>query len=251
MSQRLPKLVIGNWKMNGGYAANARLLQLLRDAGLRGAAVAPPFVHLGQAASQLAGSGLALAAQDVAVEAGPGAFTGEVSARMLAETGVRYVITGHSERRQYYGETDSLVARKSLRVREAGMIPVICVGETLLQRESGNALAIVAGQLQAIMDEGGVDLLSGAVVAYEPVWAIGTGRTATPDDAQAMHHHLRATVATREASIAAGLRILYGGSVKADNAASLFVMPDIDGALVGGASLQANDFIAICRAAEA
>lgn len=248
MKQR-NNLVIGNWKMNGGWDANARLLRGLREAGIAGAAVAPTFLHLSQAVAQLAGSGIAVAAQDVAAEAGPGAFTGEVSARMLAESGVRYVITGHSERRQYYGETDALVAQKSQRAAEQGLIPVICVGETLAQREAGQAESVVGGQLQAILQACGSAFLSGTVIAYEPVWAIGTGRTATPEDAQAMHAHLRAVVAAADAGVAAGLRILYGGSVKADNAASLFAMPDIDGALVGGASLQANDFIAICRAA--
>ncbi|RZU38287.1 triosephosphate isomerase [Fluviicoccus keumensis] len=248
MSHSRQKLVIGNWKMNGGYRSAQALLQPLVTAGVS-AVVAPPFVYLSESARQLAGSSVSLAAQDVAAEAGYGAFTGEVSARMLAEAGVRYVIVGHSERRQYYGETDAQVAEKSLRTVEEGMIPVICVGETLAQREAGQAFAVVSAQLMAIADCCGVDFLAGAVVAYEPVWAIGTGRTATPDDAQAMHAHLRGVIAGRNPGIAAGLRILYGGSVKADNAASLFAMPDIDGALVGGASLLANDFLAICRAA--
>lgn len=244
------KLVIGNWKMNGSYRANAALVQRLAEASPAAAAVAPPFPYLAQVAALTAGTSLALAAQDVAAEPGSGAFTGEVSADMLAECGVRYVITGHSERRQYYGETDALVAQKSLRALARGMTPVICVGETLAQRESGQAFAVVGGQLRAVMEAGGLALLGGSVIAYEPVWAIGTGRTATPDDAQAMHAHLRRLAAEWDAGLAAGLCILYGGSVKADNAASLFAMPDIDGALVGGASLHANDFIAICRAAD-
>lgn len=250
MSHQRRKLVIGNWKMNGSLAGNARLIRQLLKAELDHVAVAPSFLHLGQVGAQLAGSRVRLAAQDVAAEAGPGAYTGEVSATMLAEAGVRYVIAGHSERRQYYGETDALVARKCLRIDEAGMIPVICVGETLVQRESGQASSIVAEQLRQVILANGIESLGRAVVAYEPVWAIGTGLTATPEDAQAMHAHLRALVADHDPEIAAGLRILYGGSVKADNAASLFAMPDIDGALVGGASLQANDFVAICRAAE-
>ncbi|HEX5360042.1 MAG TPA: triose-phosphate isomerase [Fluviicoccus sp.] len=248
MNRLRQKLVIGNWKMNGSYRSGQALLQSLVHAGIA-TVVAPPFVYLSQAAALTAGSRVAVAAQDVAAEKGYGAFTGEVSARMLAELGVGHVIVGHSERRQYYGETDAQVATKVLRVVEEGMVPVLCVGESLAQREAGQALAVVSAQLLAVVEHCGVGILSTAVIAYEPVWAIGTGRTATPDDAQSMHASLRAVVAARDPGIAAGLRILYGGSVKADNAASLFAMPDIDGALVGGASLLANDFQAICRAA--
>jgi len=248
MSHSRQKLVIGNWKMNGSYRSGQALLQSLIHAGVS-AVVAPPFVYLAQAAALAAGSRLSLAAQDVAAEPACGAFTGEVSARMLAESGVSHVIVGHSERRQYYGETDERVATKALRVVEEGMVPVICVGESLQQRESGQAFAVVTAQLLAVVERCGVGILASSVIAYEPVWAIGTGHTATPDDAQAMHACLRAVIAERNPDVAAGLCILYGGSVKADNAASLFAMPDIDGALVGGASLLANDFQAICRAA--
>ncbi|HEX5276270.1 MAG TPA: triose-phosphate isomerase [Fluviicoccus sp.] len=248
MSHLRQKLVIGNWKMNGGYRSGQALVQSLIHAGVN-TVVAPPFIYISQLALLAAGSRVTLAAQDVAVEKSHGAYTGEVSARMLAESGVSHVIVGHSERRQYYGETDRQVAEKVLRVIEEGMIPVICVGESLQQRESGRAFEVVAAQIRAVIDHCGVAVLAAAVIAYEPVWAIGTGRTATPEDAQAMHAGLRRMVAGHDAAVAAGLRILYGGSVKADNAASLFAMPDIDGALVGGASLLANDFLAICRAA--
>jgi triosephosphate isomerase len=247
-----PKLIAGNWKMNGNLASNAALVSALAAIPLQiKVVIAPPSIYLVSTANQLVDSSIALAAQNVAAEAQQGAFTGEISAQMLNDVGVTYGIVGHSERRQYYGETDSLVAKKCIRLQEQGIQPIICVGETLAEREAGQAESVVSRQLKAVIDGCGIDLLAQAVIAYEPVWAIGTGKTATPADAQAIHAFLRQLVAIYDKNIADNLCILYGGSVKADNAASLFAMPDIDGALVGGASLVANDFLAICHAANA
>ncbi len=247
-----PKLIAGNWKMNGNLASNAALVSALAAIPLQiKVVIAPPSIYLVSTANQLVDSNIALAAQNVAAEAQQGAFTGEISAQMLNDVGVTYGIVGHSERRQYYGETDSLVAKKCIRLQEQGIQPIICVGETLAEREAGQAESVVSRQLKAVIDGCGIDLLAQAVIAYEPVWAIGTGKTATPADAQAIHAFLRQLVAIYDKNIADNLSILYGGSVKADNAASLFAMPDIDGALVGGASLVANDFLAICHAANA
>jgi len=247
-----PKLIAGNWKMNGNLASNAALVSALAAIPLQiKVVIAPPSIYLVSTANQIVDSSIALAAQNVAAEAQQGAFTGEISAQMLNDVGVTYGIVGHSERRQYYNETDSLVAKKCIRLQEQGIQPIICVGETLAEREAGQAESVVSRQLKAVIDGCGIDLLAQAVVAYEPVWAIGTGKTATPADAQAIHGFLRQLVAIYDKNIADNLSILYGGSVKADNAASLFAMPDIDGALVGGASLVANDFLAICHAANA
>ena len=247
-----PKLIAGNWKMNGNLASNAALVSALAAIPLQiKVVIAPPSIYLVSTANQLVDSSIALAAQNVAAEAQQGAFTGEISAQMLKDVGVTYGIVGHSERRQYYGETDSLVAKKCIRLQEQGIQPIICVGETLAEREAGQAESVVSRQLKAVIDGCGIDLLAQAVIAYEPVWAIGTGKTATSADAQAIHAFLRQLVAIYDKNIADNLCILYGGSVKADNAASLFAMPDIDGALVGGASLVANDFLAICHAANA
>jgi triosephosphate isomerase len=249
---RLP-LVVGNWKMNGSFAHNTALLQALATIEVVdvGVVIAPPAIYLAALKQQLIGATMQLAGQNVAAESQQGAYTGEISARMLAEVGANYVIIGHSERRQYYGETDAIVAKKFLRSQEQGLKPIICVGETLTEREAGQVELVVSRQLLAVIEQCGVQALAQAVVAYEPVWAIGTGKTATPDDAQAVHHLLRQLVANYDKNIAENLSILYGGSVKADNAASLFAMPDIDGALVGGASLIASDFLAICHAAKA
>jgi len=247
-----PKLIAGNWKMNGNLASNAALVSALAAIPLQiKVVIAPPSIYLVSTANQIVDSSIALAAQNVAAEAQQGAFTGEISAQMLNDVGVTYGIVGHSERRQYYNETDSLVAKKCIRLQEQGIQPIICVGETLAEREAGQPESVVSRQLKAVIDGCGIDLLAQAVVAYEPVWAIGTGKTATPADAQAIHGFLRQLVAIYDKNIADNLSILYGGSVKADNAASLFAMPDIDGALVGGASLVANDFLAICHAANA
>jgi triosephosphate isomerase (TIM) len=242
------RLVAGNWKMHGSLRANAGLLDALK-AGLRNSdgvmvAVCAPFPYLGQLSSALAGSAIAWGAQNVS-EHDSGAYTGEVSGAMLVEFGCRYAIVGHSERRALYGEDDARVAAKFVAARRAGLTPILCVGETLEQRERGETESVVGRQLDAV----GAGALSGAVLAYEPVWAIGTGRNATPQQAQEVHAFLRACVAARDKALANGLTILYGGSVKPGNAKELFAMPDIDGGLIGGASLSAPDFIAICAAA--
>lgn len=245
------KLVAGNWKMHGSLAENDALLAALKSGLAAGAgcecAVCVPFPFLGQVQGLLQGSAIAWGAQDVSEHA-KGAYTGEVSAGMLKEFGCRYVIVGHSERRALHGEVDRQVARKMRAAQGAGLIPILCVGETLEQREQGITDTVVAEQLEAVMDELGVSALSAAAVAYEPVWAIGTGKTATPDQAQAVHATIRARIASRDAGLAAKVKILYGGSVKAANAAELFAMPDIDGGLVGGASLDAKEFLGICQA---
>jgi triosephosphate isomerase len=247
------KLVAGNWKMHGALSQNAGLL----DAVCNGAAsltkvdcvVCVPFPYLAQAQQKLSGSNVKWGAQDVH-QLDKGAYTGEVSAAMLRDFGCSYVIVGHSERRAYYNESSHLVAEKFLAAQQAGIIPILCVGETLEQREGGITEAIVAEQLDALINLGGVQVLHNAVVAYEPVWAIGTGKTATSAQAQAVHAFIRQRVASHDGQIASGLCILYGGSVKANNAVELFAMPDIDGGLIGGASLVADDFLAICRAGQ-
>ena len=244
------KLIAGNWKMNGSLAANAALIgELLAGIGQPACdvAVCVPVVYLAQVQLLLAGQGgIALGAQDVSQHES-GAYTGDVSAAMLKELGARYVIVGHSERRQYQGETDAQVAIKAQRALAAGLTPIVCVGETLQEREQGETESVVSRQLSAVIqlnDERLVDL----VVAYEPVWAIGTGRTATPEQAQAVHAALRALLAAADLQ-AAGVRILYGGSMNAGNAAELLAQPDIDGGLIGGASLKARDFLKIIETA--
>ncbi len=239
-------LIAGNWKMHGNRASNRALLEAIvkgmdRLDGVE-CAVCVPFPYLGDVAGQLAGTRLAWGAQNLSEHA-QGAYTGEVSASMLAEFGCRYVIVGHSERRQLFGEADAVVAAKYAAVQVRGMKPVLCVGETLAQRDAGETETVVERQLQAVLELNGKKSLENAVVAYEPVWAIGTGRTATPAQAQAVHAFLRAMVLP-------DTRILYGGSVKPDNAAALFGMQDVDGGLIGGASLSAGDFMAIARAAQ-
>ena len=245
-------LVAGNWKLNGSRAANASLI-----AGIRRALpasrtcdvmVCPPYVFLAEVVEALEGSGILVGAQDASVEA-QGAFTGEVSTPMLRDVGCTHVIVGHSERRALFGETDEVVAQKFTAVRSGGAVPILCVGETLEERESGKTTDVVGRQIAAVLDAVPLDRFAGSIVAYEPVWAIGTGRTASPGQAQEVHALLRSIVAARDARIGAELRILYGGSVKGSNAQSLFAMPDIDGGLVGGASLDAADFVAICSAA--
>jgi len=246
------KLVAGNWKMHGGLKTNLQLLQdvVSGAAELRvmSAAVCVPFPYLAQAQSVLTGTAVAWGAQNLS-EQTQGAFTGEVSASMLQDFGCRYVLVGHSERRAIYGESDALVAEKFAVALAAGLHPVLCVGETLEQREAGQTMEIVATQIDAVLKRVGVAAFSGAVVAYEPVWAIGTGRTASSAQAQEVHAAIRAQIARSDANVAEGLQILYGGSVKPSNAVELFGMPDIDGGLIGGASLVAADFLAICRAA--
>ena len=247
------QLVAGNWKMHGSLPTNQKLLEAVirAAASLRasGCAVCVPFPYLAQAQAQLTGSRVAWGAQNVSQHP-HGAFTGEVSAAMLADFGCRYVIVGHSERRSLYGEDDALVAAKAGAVQAAGMVPIVCVGETLGEREAGATERVVARQLEAVLTRLGAKGLEKAVVAYEPVWAIGTGRTASPEQAQAVHQFIRSRVAADSERVAAGLRILYGGSVKGANAGGLFAMPDIDGGLVGGASLDPGEFAAICDAAD-
>jgi len=243
------KLVAGNWKMHGGLAGNRDLLQAVRGgAGTAECAVCVPFPYLAQAQELLHGSVVAWGAQNLSEHA-QGAFTGEVSAAMLRDFGCRYVLVGHSERRALFGESSATVAAKFVAAVQGGLIPVLCLGETLDQRESGVTERVVAEQLEAVVAMAGQAAFAGAVVAYEPVWAIGTGRTASPEQAQAVHAFIRSRLASLDAALAQQTRILYGGSVKPQNAAELFGMPDIDGGLIGGASLNAADFLAICRAA--
>ena len=244
------KLVAGNWKMNGSLAANAALIgELLAGIGQPACdvAVCVPAVYLAQVQLLLAGQGgIALGAQDVSQHES-GAYTGDVSAAMLKELGARYVIVGHSERRQYQGETDAQVAVKAQRALAAGLTPIVCVGETLREREQGETESVVSRQLSAVIQLNG-ERLADLVVAYEPVWAIGTGRTATPEQAQTVHAALRALLAAADLQ-AAGVRILYGGSMNAGNAAELLAPPDMDGGLIGGASLKARDFLKIIETA--
>jgi triosephosphate isomerase len=241
------KLVVGNWKMNGGLASNKTLLSDIK-AGWKAAegrkiAVCVPYPYLAQVNAALEATPIEWGAQDVS-EHEVGAFTGEVSARMLAEFGCRYAIVGHSERRQFYGDTDAVVAAKAVAALAGGLTPVACVGETLAERDAGMTMAVVSRQLDAVLAAVGANAAK-IVVAYEPVWAIGTGRTASPEEAQAVHAMVRARLAE---SSAADVAVLYGGSVKADNAKALFAMADIDGGLIGGASLKAAEFLAIARA---
>lgn len=247
------KLVVGNWKMHGSLAQNGGLLSAVKSGAAQlsrvDIAVCAPFPYLAQMRQELSASTVRWGAQDVH-QLEKGAFTGEVSAPMLADFGCAYVIVGHSERRSIYGESSRLVAEKFVAAQRAGLVPILCVGETLEQRESGTTEAVVAEQLDAVIALAGVQSLRNAVVAYEPVWAIGTGKTATPEQAQAVHAFIRQRVAELDAQVAQGLVILYGGSVKAANAPELFAMADIDGGLIGGAALVAEEFLAICRAGQ-
>ncbi|MGH8681975.1 MAG: triose-phosphate isomerase [Burkholderiales bacterium] len=246
------RLVAGNWKMHGSLAANQRLLEAVKG-GASGAAgveiaVCVPFPYLQQAASALAGSRVAWGGQTLS-EHDSGAYTGEVSGAMLRDLGCRYVIVGHSERRALFGERDAQVAAKFAAAQRVGLMPILCVGETLAEREQGATEEVVGRQLRAVIDVAGVGALDDAVIAYEPVWAIGTGRTASPEQAQAVHAFIRALVGAADRAVATGLALLYGGSVNPGNARALFAMPDVDGGLIGGASLVAEDLLAICRAA--
>lgn len=237
--------------MHGSLAANLGLLTAIRaGTGELGVcmSVCVPYPYLAQARSVLADSGVGWGAQDVSEHAA-GAYTGEVSAAMLAEFGCRHVLVGHSERRSLFGEADAVVAAKAAAALKAGLVPVVCVGESLAERDGGQTLPVVYRQLDAVTDRCGVEALGRMVVAYEPVWAIGTGRTASPIQAQEVHLALRQRVAVRSVEVARDLKLLYGGSVKAGNAAELFGQPDVDGGLIGGASLEAADFLAICHAA--
>ncbi|MFZ0107462.1 MAG: triose-phosphate isomerase [Thiobacillus sp.] len=244
------KLVAGNWKMHGSLAENAALLSALKPAlaGIE-AVVCVPFPYLAQAQAELAGSSIAWGAQNLS-EHSKGAYTGEVSASMLRDFGCSYVIVGHSERRSLYGESDLQVAAKFIAAQAGGLVPILCVGESLEEREAGITEQVVARQLDAVIGAAGIGALANAIVAYEPVWAIGTGKTASPEQAQAVHAFIRGKIAGLDAAIADGLVIQYGGSVKAANAAELLAQPDIDGGLIGGASLIADEFVAICRAAK-
>ncbi|WP_237066526.1 triose-phosphate isomerase [Microbulbifer guangxiensis] len=241
-------LVAANWKMNGSREFAGEFFKALDLSGVSAdVAFCPPFPYLSVVADllkQVGHQGVALGAQNVS-ERDAGAFTGEVSAAMLKDFDARYVIVGHSERRSLYGESSELVARKYVAVRQAGLMPILCVGETLEEREASRALEVIGSQLNAVSELAGEDCWHGAVVAYEPVWAIGTGKTATPEQAQEVHEFIR----KRLGAAGEQAQILYGGSVKSANAASLFAQPDIDGALVGGASLDAGEFAGICRAA--
>src|SRR3954454_1954099 len=247
------KLVAGNWKMHGGTSQNQPLLTAILDGtsdlGSTEVAVCVPYPYLQQAQTVLQASHVSWGAQNVS-QYDKGAYTGEVSAGMLMDFNCRYVIVGHSERRALYGEDSYTVALKFKAAQAAGLKPILCVGETLDQREAGITEQVVAEQLDAVRELVGVDPLIGSVLAYEPVWAIGTGKTATPGQAQEVHSFIRNRIAARSPQVAANLKILYGGSVKASNARELFAMPDIDGGLVGGASLVVDEFLSICNAAK-
>jgi len=248
------KAVVGNWKLNGSLASNEALLKaLLREVPREApaaCAVCVPSPYLAQAKQVLQGSGIGWGSQDVS-RFEKGAYTGDVAAAMVAEFGARYAIVGHSERRTVFGDTDEVVADKYAAARKAKLTPIFCVGETLQEREQGRTEAVLARQVDALLGKCGVAELEGGIVAYEPVWAIGTGKTATSAQAQEAHAFIRGRIGVKDRGISAELPILYGGSVKAANAAELFAMPDVDGGLVGGASLVAEEFLAIWRAAVA
>jgi triosephosphate isomerase (TIM) len=245
--------VAGNWKMHGSRADNARLVEAviagLSDRGAAECVVCPPAVYLADVGRALQGSRVRLGAQTVCAEP-PGAFTGEIAVGMLRDLGCDYVIVGHSERRTLFAETDAQVARKFAAALAGKVTPILCVGEQLAERESGQTEAVIARQLDAVLALSGISAFATAVIAYEPVWAIGTGRTATPEQAQDVHRFIRGRLADHDAKIAGLTRILYGGSVKAGNAADLFDRPDVDGGLIGGASLKAEEFLAIVAAAD-
>ncbi|MEJ2361082.1 MAG: triose-phosphate isomerase [Gammaproteobacteria bacterium] len=244
--------IAGNWKMNGSRDSIKTLLDGLK-AGIGGVnkadvAVCAPFIYLPDVAQQLAGTPVAWGAQNVSTEA-KGAFTGEIAASMIADFGCKYIIVGHSERRSYYGETDEIVARKFGVVVEAGMTPIFCIGETLEEREKGITEQVFERQVKAVIDMHGVAMLGKGVIAYEPVWAIGTGKTATPEQAQDVHAFIRSIIAKADQGVADKMIIQYGGSMNAANAKELLAQTDIDGGLIGGASLKAEDFLTICTSA--
>lgn len=248
-------MVVGNWKMNGSRDDNTALIRELifevKKYPAVEVSVCPPAVYLEAVGQQIGTSPIRLGAQTLSEEDKLGAFTGEVHGQMLKEVGCRYVLVGHSERRQLYGEDDERVARKFVAAQRCGLIPILCVGEQLADREAGQTEAVVARQLDAVISLADVNAFRAAVLAYEPVWAIGTGMTATPDQAQEVHAFIRGRLAAVDARIAGSLSILYGGSVKADNAKTLFEQADVDGGLIGGASLKASEFLSICAAAQA
>ena len=245
-------LVAGNWKMNGSDAVSAALISGIvagvpEGSGFR-LLVCPPFPYLASVAGQIAGTQVALGAQNVS-EHEAGAFTGETAASMLKDVGCEYVIVGHSERRAMYSESSDQVAAKFQATQSAGMTPILCVGETLEEREAGTTETVIDEQLDAVLSAAGIDAFEPAVIAYEPVWAIGTGLTATPEQAQDVHRHIRARLAEHSVAVAENVQILYGGSMKGENASGLLSMPDIDGGLIGGASLKVSDFLVIAEAA--
>ncbi|MFK5971157.1 MAG: triose-phosphate isomerase [Candidatus Marithrix sp.] len=244
-------LVVGNWKMNGSLEANRFLIESIKQniTSIKNAemAVCPPFIYLQQIKDLLANTNISWGAQNVSQQ-DLGAFTGETAISMLVDFGCKYVIVGHSERRSIYGESDKLVAEKFAKVQSAGLIPILCIGELLEERETGNTETVVKRQLDAVLNLQGVASLEKSVIAYEPVWAIGTGKTASPQQAQNVHAFIRKQIAALDSEIANKVQILYGGSVKGSNAKELFAMSDIDGGLIGGASLKADDFLAIGQA---
>ncbi len=246
------KLVAGNWKMNGSKASIKELLDGIKkgigDVSDSEVAVCPPAAYLGEVESQLSGTPITWGAQNLSTEAS-GAFTGELSASMVSDFNCKYVLVGHSERRSLYGEDDAIVAKKFAVARAAGLKPVLCIGETLEEREAGVTEDVVARQIDAVVQLEGIAALADGVIAYEPVWAIGTGKTASPEQAQEVHAFIRQRLAEQDSSVAEKVQILYGGSMNAANAAELLSQPDIDGGLIGGASLKAEDFLTICRAA--
>ncbi|QOJ23936.1 MAG: triose-phosphate isomerase [Gammaproteobacteria bacterium] len=245
------KMVAGNWKMHGSLADNKQLLDAV-IAGLNGCneacfVVCVPYPYLSSVQNTLQGTNIVWGAQNVS-QYEKGAYTGEISTSMLKDFGCRYVIVGHSERRALFGESNSVVAEKYLAAQRAGITPILCVGETLEQRETGITEQVIEDQLAAVIGLAGAESLGKSVIAYEPVWAIGTGKTASPQQAQDVHSFIRSEIAKKNVTVAEELTILYGGSVKANNATELFAMPDIDGGLIGGASLIASEFVSICRA---
>ncbi len=244
-------IVAANWKLNGNLEMAKSLVTVIdaHSNGLEGVdtVICPPFPYLSYVGGLMSASNVHLGAQSIA-EYESGAYTGEVSAEMVAEVGCRYAIVGHSERREYYGETDAIVAAKFSRIQAAGLIPILCVGESLDQREQGVMQDTIVRQVNAVAAEANISNMQNAVLAYEPIWAIGTGETASPEQAQEVHEIIRSEIAKQSTDIAEGLRILYGGSVKANNAVELFSQPDIDGGLIGGASLDAEQFNAIVAA---
>lgn len=245
-------IIAGNWKMNGSRDSIRELLDGIKagmaDVNKAEVVVCAPYVYLADVEQQLSGTKVEFGAQNISTEAS-GAYTGEISAAMLLDFHCKYVIVGHSERRTYYAEDDALVAKKYAVAREAGLIPILCIGETLEEREKGITEEVVARQTKAVIDEVGVKALADGIIAYEPVWAIGTGKTASPQQAQDVHAFIRKMIAEHDADVAAKVRIQYGGSMNAANAEELLSMEDIDGGLIGGASLKAPDFLTICKAA--
>lgn len=245
-------LVAGNWKMNGSKESIKALLdgikQGIGEVNSAEVLVCAPAIYIDTVSSQLEGSNVVVGAQNMS-EQTSGAYTGEIAGSMLNDFGCKYVIIGHSERRAIYGEDDALVAQKFAAVRAAGMVPILCVGETLEERESGVTETVVARQIDAVIDAEGIDALADAVIAYEPVWAIGTGKTASPEQAQDVHAFIRGRLSEQSTDVAAKTRVLYGGSMNAGNAAELLAKDDIDGGLIGGASLKSEDFLTIARAA--